>query len=115
MGNNLMPNERFAETEEEEAVAEAREQSLLEEKEDIYGDDSDRAYEQQRDDDANSLMEGVKELIDRLSKLMYYRNRAEGLAKDLIQRTLDELKFKIESVETISPYYQSIKLIKKEK
>ena len=93
--DDLLPNEKFAETLEEEAQA-------------------DNLYERQRDNDSEVLEESVKELIKKLNKLFYYKNRKEGLARDLINTILDELKLKIESVDDITPKFQSIRLIEVE-
>jgi hypothetical protein len=107
MSSDLPCNCRYAETIDEEIQAENEM-----ERQEGYG--VDEVYDRIRDDDSEFLMESVKELIDKLSKLMYYKNRNEGLAKDIIQNTLEKLKLKIGSVENISPQYQRIDLIKKE-
>jgi DNA-binding MurR/RpiR family transcriptional regulator len=105
MGDLNLPNEKYAETEQEEAEAEFSE--------DRYGEDIDDTYDRVRDDNSMELIESVEELIDKLSKLMYYKNRSEGLAKDIIQTTLNKLKLKIKSVDTY-PTFQHLNLIKKE-
>lgn len=105
MSADLPCNCRYAIDEEEEMSAEDEE---------IRQSQIDDTYDRVRDEDSECLMESVKELIDKLSNLMYYKNRNEGLAKDIIQNTLETLKLKFESVENITPNYQVINLIKKE-
>lgn len=107
MSGDLPENCKYAIDEEEESQAE-REMDFNSE-----GYDVDEVYDRIRDDDSECLRESVYELIEKLSKLIYYKNRNEGLAKDIIQNTLEKLKFKIGSVENIA-HFQNIELIKKE-
>ena len=87
---------KYAENEEEEAQAE-----------DVY----DRI----RDDNTETLMENIKQLLDNTKNLCYYKHRKEGLAKDIIQFVLEELKLKIESVDTYGENFQVINLEEKKK
>jgi len=89
---------RYAETDDEEANAEAQ------------ADRNDEIYDRMRDNDSEELINSVNELIARISKLMYYKNRKEGLAKDLIQHILLTLNLKIERLDSITPNYQSLVL-----
>lgn len=90
---------RYAENEDEEANAEAQ------------ADRSDEIYDRMRDENSEEMMNGVDELITRLSKLMYYKNRKEGLAKDLIQHILLKLNLKIERLDSITSKYQSLVVV----
>lgn len=106
--DDLKPNEKFAETDKEEQEAEMNED--LSEEEDF--DDSDNMYDTIRDDNSEELEQDVKNLINNLSTLPYYKNRNEGLAKDLINSVLRYLKLKIGNIDNITPTFQSIDLIK---
>ena len=105
MSSDLLPHERYAESEFEEQEAEDRE--------DRRGEDIDDIYDRVRDDNSMELLESVEELIERISKLLYYKNRSEGLAKDIISMTLDKLKVKIDSVDTY-PQFQYFHITKRE-
>jgi hypothetical protein len=101
--DDLMPNEKFAETDDEEAQAE-RDEDLSRE------NDSDDVYDRVRDDNTETLMESISKLLEDSKKLWYYKDRNEGLAKDIIQFVLNELKLKVKSVDTYSPKFQVINL-----
>jgi hypothetical protein len=61
--------------------------------------DGDLEYEQMRDEDTLFLEEKVKELVNNLKHLFYYKNRREGLAQDIIRNTLEQLSLKIGGVD----------------
>jgi hypothetical protein len=77
------------------------------------GEDIDMTYDQIRDEDSIKLDESVKDLIIGLSKLLYYKNRKEGLAQDIIHTTLNELNLKMVAVNNTEGYQELI-LIDKE-
>jgi hypothetical protein len=97
--DGLMENESYAETDEEEARAEAREHDF-----------SDDVYDRMREDNSIELIEAVEEVIKKANNLMYFKNNPERIAKDIINATLSKLKFKIKDIENITPKYQKINL-----
>jgi hypothetical protein len=109
MSSDLNEGDRYAENEQEEAQAEMREQREIDSMHsNLNGEDIDRAYDTMRDDNSMTLIEGVQELIDKVKDLPYYRNRKEGMAKDIIQNTLRLLDLKVKVVRNITPKFQDI-------
>lgn len=58
--------------------------------------DADMEYDRMRDDNTDTMLEEVTQVIQKLEKLPYYRINKQRIAKDIIWATLDKMKMKIE-------------------